>query len=62
MAAQWQFIEDWARIRGVKPEAIRKWRARGVPGKFQLELVEDAGRLGINLTKFALSHAPKGAT
>ncbi|MFZ3233978.1 MAG: hypothetical protein WA184_01240, partial [Stellaceae bacterium] len=47
MASQWDVIEDAARSLGVAAETVRKWRVRGVPGRYRLaitRLTESQGR------------------
>jgi 4-hydroxyphenylacetate 3-hydroxylase N terminal len=47
MSAQWDFIERAAHSLGIAAEALRKWRVRGVPGRYRLpitRLAESKGR------------------
>jgi hypothetical protein len=52
MLSQWDFIEQAAGRLGVTDEAFRKWRVRGVPSRYRLEIVDDAAR-----EKFAFDRA-----
>ena len=38
MSAQWDFIEQAAQSLGIAAEALRKWRVRGVPGRYRLPI------------------------
>ena len=43
----WSIIREIALSKGVTEEALRKWKARGVPGKWQLPIIlASGGRLG----------------
>jgi 4-hydroxyphenylacetate 3-monooxygenase len=47
VSAQWDFIEQAAHSLGIAAEALRKWRVRGVPGRYRLpitRLAESQGR------------------
>ncbi len=47
MSVEWDFIEQAAQSLGIAAEAVRKWRLRGVPGKYRLpitQLAESQGR------------------
>jgi 4-hydroxyphenylacetate 3-monooxygenase len=47
MSAEWDFIEQAAHSLGITAEAVRKWRVRGVPGRYRLpisQLAESHGR------------------
>jgi 4-hydroxyphenylacetate 3-monooxygenase len=46
MSAPWDFIEAAASALGVAPETVRKWRVRGVPGRWRLPIAELARRQG----------------
>ena len=37
---RWELIEGAARALGVKPEASKKWRRRGVPHKWRLPIIQ----------------------
>ena len=58
MSAQWDFIERAGSALGVSAEALRKWRVRGVPGKFRLALVDQAEHEGFSLDRSAFDEPP----
>jgi hypothetical protein len=58
--SQWKFIEATAAQRhAVGPEALRKWRVRGVPHRFRLSLVEEADRKHIKLDRSIFDSPPR---
>jgi hypothetical protein len=59
--AQWAFIEKVGAKLGANDEARRKWRERGVPARFWLDIWEAAQKEGITLDKRLLSKPPKRA-
>ena len=58
MSAQWDFIERAAAILGIADEAVRKWRVRGVPGKYRLPIVQLAQRRGLRVEAEAFDRPP----
>src|SRR5271165_1734483 len=46
MPSQWEFIEEAAHMLGIAAETVRKWRVRGVPGRYRLPIVQLANRHG----------------
>ena len=46
MSLQWEFIEEAAQLLGIAAETVRKWRVRGVPGRYRLPIVQLAHRHG----------------
>lgn len=57
---QWEFIERAADGLGITAENFRKWRTRGVPRMYRLEIVELAVKAGFALDKRAFD-APPGS-
>jgi 4-hydroxyphenylacetate 3-monooxygenase len=58
MAPQWEFIEEAAHSLGISAETVRKWRVRGVPGRFRLPIVEFASRHGRPLDPAVFDQPP----
>ncbi len=58
MLRDWDIIEKAGREIGVSDEALRKWRVRGVPGRFHLQIVKIAQRDGLNLNDSAFDAPP----
>jgi hypothetical protein len=46
MSSQWEFIEEAAHSLGIAAETVRKWRVRGVPGRYRLPIAQLALRDG----------------
>jgi hypothetical protein len=58
MVDQWSFIENTARALGVKTEALRKWRIRGVPAAYRLPIADEATRSGFSLDRNVFDEPP----
>jgi hypothetical protein len=58
MLSQWDFIEQAAGRLDITDEAFRKWRVRGVPPRYRLEIVDDAAREGFALDRAAFDQPP----
>jgi hypothetical protein len=56
---QWAFIEGAAKDLGVNPETVRKWRIRGVPGRYRLQIADAANAAGFNLDRTAFDMQPQ---
>jgi hypothetical protein len=57
--SQWEFIETLAEKLGVSAEARRKWRERGVPGKFRLPIHRAALAAGVTIDDDVLDRPPR---
>jgi DNA-binding transcriptional regulator YiaG len=57
IAPQWEFIEEAARSLGISTDTVRKWRGRGVPGRFRLPIVKFDSRHGLPLDPAVLAPA-----
>ena len=60
-AGSWDAIERVARGLGVGPEAVRKWRSRGVPRAWRFDLVRADIHREINETDFDKPPGPRRA-
>jgi 4-hydroxyphenylacetate 3-monooxygenase len=58
MSAQWDFIEQAAQSLGIAAEAVRKWRVRGVPGKYRLPIARLAAHHGRQIDPEIFDHPP----
>jgi hypothetical protein len=58
MSSHWNFIEQVAGRLGVTGEAFRKWRVRGVPLRYRLDIVDDAAREGFAFDRAAFDEPP----
>lgn len=48
-SSEWRLIDTIATKLGAKPAALKKWRQRGVPYKWQVLIVQNArGRLDLS--------------
>jgi len=55
----WNIIDTCGEELGVKAEARRKWRERGVPGKWHLALIQKARDNGMHLPAESLLQRPE---
>lgn len=55
----WDAIEKTALSLGVKPDAVRKWRVRGVPRRWRFDLVRADVRREIDPEVFDRPPGPK---
>jgi 4-hydroxyphenylacetate 3-monooxygenase len=58
MAPEWDFIERAAAAFGVTAEAVRKWRVRGVPGKYRVPIMQLGERQGLRIDAEAFDRPP----
>ncbi len=58
MSAQWDFIEHAAAALGIAAEAVRKWRVRGVPGKYRVPILQMGERRGLRIGAEAFDRPP----
>jgi 4-hydroxyphenylacetate 3-monooxygenase len=58
MSAEWDFIERAASAFGITAEAIRKWRLRGVPGKYRVPIMQLGERQGLRIDVQAFDRPP----
>src|SRR5215472_14973526 len=56
--SEWDFIEQAAHRLGVGDEALRKWRVRGVPGRWRLPIAELAAAGGMPFATDAFDRPP----
>lgn len=54
----WEFIERAALALGVRPEAVRKWRVRGVPHSWRLRIVDTAAASNYPLDRGEFDRPP----
>lgn len=56
----WNFIEQWARDHGIKPDALRKWREqdRRVPYRYRMDIRDDAQKAGQELDTGVFDQPP----
>jgi 4-hydroxyphenylacetate 3-monooxygenase len=58
MSRHWDFIEAAAHTLGVSAETVRKWRVRGVPGRYRLPIAQFAARHGRPFDPAAFDQPP----
>src|SRR5271170_1315065 len=58
MSAQWDFIEQAAQSLGIAADAVRKWRVRGVPGRYRLPITQLAQSQGRQVDAEAFDQPP----